>query len=83
MRREKEIVYRCEYCNKPYISRSGCVRHEAYCYRNDDRKICVTCHYGNINGDKCNDFYRYEHKSIETQNDDWMIISCKGWKEKE
>ena len=43
MEKRKETIYRCEYCNKPYFSQSGCKSHEEWCFANEERSSCLTC----------------------------------------
>ena len=49
MYKNKETVYRCEYCNKPYFNSTSCRNHEKICFRNEDNKTCITCLHSNFN----------------------------------
>ena len=47
MNKSKETIYRCEHCNKPYFSSSGCKAHESWCFANEEKQSCITCLHNN------------------------------------
>ena len=80
MKLTNEPVYRCEYCNRPYLSKSGCRKHEFYCYKNKRRTLCINCADCTIEGERCPNYYNYETKTIKVRDQEDLIVSCSGWK---
>ena len=83
MRKVKTTIYRCDHCNKPYITASGCKKHESYCFNNIENKACLTC----INNDygRCviglNP--RDETSIHNTKISNTMTTNCKKWETQE
>lgn len=60
--------YRCEYCNKLYLRKSACEKHEGLCGSNPKNKdACIDCNYC-TKKDKIIEFdhHLYSYKPIKT-----------------
>ncbi len=79
MEKRKETVYRCGYCNKPYLSSSGCLKHESYCFNNVENKACLTCEYNDYG--RCVEGYNPRDKKAlhgdKVSNS--MVTKCNMW----
>lgn len=79
MKKIKTTIYRCEHCNKPYFSQSGCKKHESWCFRNPEKKSCSTCVHS-VAWSPCLDSENKEFETVDVNNgNDIVIINCKSW----
>lgn len=53
MRKNKETIYRCDYCSKPYHSSSSCKNHENNCFSDPKNKTCKTCSIDGFSNQPC------------------------------
>ncbi|MFH2074087.1 MAG: hypothetical protein ABIJ57_01895 [Pseudomonadota bacterium] len=62
---KKVQAYKCDFCEKVYLSRSGATKHEARCWLNPARKSCATC--GHV----------ITYTDMKTYNKAWECLAVK------
>lgn len=66
MKSEKRMVYWCDYCNKRYLSKGWCERHEKRCDKNpENNRACFNCIHLEMDNDAkvyWDDFRGMEHE---------------------
>jgi len=60
---KKVTAYSCDYCDKKYMTQSGCKRHEKYCYFDPKNKACASC--SNLTNGTFQKGYRNCEKGID------------------
>lgn len=88
MREHKAFL--CDFCDKVYLSKSGCRNHEKICFFNPETYSCVTCRHINYVETDSSDYpntqrvcdvkwrtNRYGH-DIRTK----LTTQCKSWEPK-
>lgn len=76
MVKRKETIYRCDYCNKPYLSMSGCKKHESWCFANEEKQSCITCLHNNYGCSRDEEsLYRIQRDHIKNG----LYTNCSRW----